>query len=366
MSSPVQTFTVAFRNDERYNELAYARKVAATYGTDHHEVLIGPEDLSDFIPRLIYHQDEPIADWVCVPLHFVAELARQNGTIVVQVGEGSDELFHGYDHYAANARFHRTLWQPMQRVPPWGRQAAAAGVRGLARRAGRGRHYARMFTDAAESRLPFWGGAVCYRDDAKDAILAGAWSNGWDSYEIVEQTWREAERADPGSDLLQRMTYIELKRRLAELLLMRVDKMTMASSVEARVPFLDHELVEFGVALPPRAKVRDGVGKYLLKRAVRGIVADEIVDRPKQGFGAPVSEWFRGDLGVRARAEIRRSALAERRLLDYEALERMWAEHRAGQVEWGFHLWVIYNISAWYDYWIANRDPAPLVRGVPA
>lgn len=353
MEDPVRTFTIAFDDHSRYNELEHARHVARRYGTDHHEIFIGADDLTDFLPRMIYHQDEPIADWVCVPLHFVAELARRQDTIVVQVGEGSDELFHGYDHYLANARFHRRVWAPMQRVPLAARLAAGGATR-LSRAVGRGQHYSRMLTDAAAGRLPFWGGAVCYRDEAKRAVLADGRFDGHDSYRLVEASWRDAERSQPPPDLLQKMTYLELKRRLAELLLMRVDKMTMATSVEARVPFLDHHLVEFAMALPPSMKVRNGTGKFLLKKAVDGIVPHEIVYRKKQGFGAPVSEWFRGELGARAREETQRSTLRELGLLDYEQLDSMWQSHRDGEVNWGQHLWVIYNVSAWHDYWVAG------------
>jgi len=125
--------------------------------------------------------------------------------------------------------------------------------------------------------------------------------------------------------------------------------------VEARVPFLDHELVEFAVALPPEMKVRDGVGKYLLKRAVsRSLLPEHIVYRKKQGFGAPVAEWFRGELGRRAQDSIARSALRERELLDYDEVDRLWEAHRRGP-NWAFQLWTLYNVSAWYDYWIAGR-----------
>ena len=168
----------------------------------------------------------------------------------------------------------------------------------------------------------------------------------------------EAEEQLPGADLLQKMTYLELKNRLAELLLMRVDKMTMRNSVEARVPFLDADLVEFAIALPPEMKVRNGEGKYLLKRAVSGLLPPEIVARPKQGFSAPVSEWFREGLGERARREIRNSSLAKRGLLDYDAIDDLWRAHRSGRGDWAFQLWNIYNVSAWHDYWIAGRVPA--------
>jgi asparagine synthase (glutamine-hydrolysing) len=356
MNDPVRTFSVGFHRHEQYNELEYARQISKRYGTDHHEVILDESDLESFIPELIHHQDEPIADWVCVPLYFVSKLARDNGTIVVQVGEGSDELFHGYDHYISAARFRRRFWEPFQRVPRPLRDAASRAALGLSERVGRGEVHVQALREAAAGRLPFWGGAICYRGTLKERVMAnGGNGSAPSSYDVVERFWEQAERERPGADLLQKMTYLELKQRLAELLLMRVDKMTMATSVEARVPFLDHELVEFAMALPPEMKVRNGTGKYLLKKAVDGILPSEIVYRRKQGFGAPVAEWFKGDLGRRAQREIRQSSLAERGLLDYDELDRMWEAHRTGPVNWAFHLWNIYNVSVWHDYWVAGR-----------
>ena len=354
MSDPVKTFSVAFKEHERYNELDYARAVAMRFGTDHHEIVIDEHDLQRFLPELIYHQDEPIADWVCIPLHFVAKLARDNGTIVVQVGEGADELFHGYQSYINHAHLTRRYWERLGRLPRPIQNAAAFAATAMTRRVGRGSQYSRAIANVAGGRLPFWGGAIAYEGALKDEVT----TNGRvqpDSYEIVERLWRQAEHTFPGADLLQKMTYLELKQRLAELLLMRVDKMTMATSVEARVPFLDHELVEFGIALPPDMKVRGGVGKYLLKKAVEGILPLEIIYRKKQGFGAPVTEWFRGDLGHRTQREIRESSLAERELLNYDRIDAMWESHRAG-ANWGAQLWNLYNVSAWHDYWIAGRS----------
>jgi asparagine synthase (glutamine-hydrolysing) len=276
---------------------------------------------------------------------------------VVQVGEGSDELFHGYDGYINAARFRRRFWEPFQRVPAPLRRGTGRAVTELARRVGRGEVHALSVAEAAAGRLPFWGGAICYQGVIKDRVIAHNGHVVPDAYDIVERFWHDAERERPNADLLAKMTYLELKQRLAELLLMRVDKMTMATSVESRVPFLDHELVEFALALPPEMKVRDGVGKYLLKKAVAGsILPEHIVYRPKQGFGAPVAEWFKDELGRRAQAQINSSALRERGLLDYEQIDRMWEAHRRGPVNWAFHLWNIYNVSAWYDYWVAGRS----------
>jgi asparagine synthase (glutamine-hydrolysing) len=356
MEDPVQTFSVGFE-DPRFDELPYARAIAKRFGTDHHETVMTAADLESFLPELVYHQDEPLADPTSVPVHYVSKLARESGTYVVQVGEGSDELFHGYDGYISHARFRQRYWPPFQRVPKPLRKALSKAALAAALRTGRFIGHAQVIEEAAEGRLPFWGGAIAYQGALKELVL----SNGRphpDSYQIVDRFLREAEEQHPGADLLQKMTYLELKNRLAELLLMRVDKMTMANSVEARVPFLDHEVVEFALALPPRMRVRNGEGKYLLKKAVEGIVPPEVINRTKQGFVAPVGDWLRGDTGERIREQIRTSSLAERGLLDYAAIDRLWDAHRAGRGDWSFQLWNIYNVSAWHDLWIAGRTLA--------
>jgi asparagine synthase (glutamine-hydrolysing) len=353
MDDPVRTYSVGFKRHEKYNELEYARRIAERFGTEHHEIVIDESDLVEFLPEMIHHQDEPIADWVCVPLHFVATLARRDGTIVVQIGEGSDEIFHGYQGYIDAVARRQRFWEPFQRVPSPLRRAIGRSAVGLSRRTGRLGFHAAYLDDAARGRQPFWGGAIAWQGHMKSQLLANGHGRQ-DSYAIVDRLWNAA---GPDADLLQRMTYLELRQRLAELLLMRVDKMLMATSVEGREPFLDHHLVEFAMALPPHFKVRDGVGKILLKQAVDGLIPHDIVYRKKMGFGAPVSEWFRGELGDRAQRHIRNSSLAERGLIDYDLVDGLWDAHRAGE-EWSFQLWNLYNVSAWHDYWVAGRSLA--------
>jgi asparagine synthase (glutamine-hydrolysing) len=348
MDAPVQTFSIGF-DDPRYDELEHARKVAKLFGTDHHELVVSSRDLEAFVPQLVYHQDEPIADWTAVPMHYVSKLARDSGTIVVQVGEGSDELFHGYPSYWAHARFHSRYRRAFRLLPPAVGRAAAR----LAFLSGKGVPHAQAVEEAAAGRLPFWGGAIAYQGELKERVLTNGRTHP-DSHDVVARLWREAGDAD----LLQKMTYLELKNRLAELLLMRVDKMTMANSVEARVPFLDQDVVEFAMALPPRLLATRRSGKLLLKRAVSRLLPPEIVNRRKQGFVAPVGEWFRGDLGLKAQRAIRESSLAERGLLDYGSIDRLWDQHRSGRADWAFQLWSVYNASVWHDLWIARRQPA--------
>jgi asparagine synthase (glutamine-hydrolysing) len=353
VDQPIRTFSIGFAGHDELNEFAHARRIAELFGTEHHELEIDWHHAESFLDDLVYHQDEPIADYTCVPVHYLARLARDAGTIVVQVGEGADELFHGYPHYHDHVRFHRQWDAVLQRVPAAVGKSVSGVVSGTAERLGRGATRLRLVEDALLRRDAFWGGAVSFTGAMKERILA-AGVDAPDAYDVVEALWREAERERPDADLLQKMTYVELKQRLAELLLMRVDKMTMARSVEARVPFLDHELVEFVVALPERMKVRDGIGKYLLKKAVEPLLPREIVYRQKQGFVPPMAAWFRGALGDSAQRAIHDSALAELQLLDYDQVDRLWSAHRAG-ANWSFQLWNLWNVSAWFDRWVAGR-----------
>lgn len=349
MDRPVRTFATAPKGHARYDELSYARMVAKRFGTEHREILIDAEDMLGFLPQMIHHQDEPTADPTAIPQHFVTKLARDSGTIVVQCGEGSDEIFHGYKGYAD----HRRYVLPFQRVPQPLRRGLGTAAARTTRRLGKGIRHGEALYDAGRSPLPYWGGALCFRGEVKAQILGRGAEAA--PYGIVEDHWNAADRLAGGADLFQKMSYIELKQRLPELLLMRLDKITMASSVEGRDPFLDHHLVEFALALPPAMKYRRGVGKYVLKRAMAGVLPDEVISRPKQGFGTPMEEWMRGEFGVRAQAEIRRSSLADRGLLDYERIDTLFDAHRSGRGDWHKHLWNLYIVSAWHDRWIAQR-----------
>ena len=358
MSQPVRTFSVGFKDHPSYNEFDHARRVATLFKTDHHEVEIGWSDLLDAMPRLIFHQDEPIADWVCLPLHFVSELARRSGTTVIQVGEGSDEQFFGYEGYRRAFQEQTLLFDRLLRLPRPVRRGAYSAARGLARLLRRGGDRLEILRKAATDETLFWGGIIAWTESDKHRLLSPmgrARLEGLTSHEVVLDHDRRVRQVLPGADVGQRMIYLELKNRLAELLLMRVDKMTMASSIEARVPFLDHHLVEFSMHVPTPMKLAEGRTKYLLKRAMAGILPDEIIHRPKQGFGAPVSEWFRGDLYLPAVAGVLDSRLREEGFFDYEHVRGLFQAHRDGRRDHGWHLWTLYNLSRWYDYWIAGE-----------
>ena len=358
MDRPVRTFSVGFRDHPSYNEFDHARRVATLFKTEHHEVEIGWEDLLEAMPRLVFHQDEPIADWVCVPLHFVSELARRSGTTVIQVGEGSDEQFFGYEGYRHAFQEQTLMYDQLLRLPRSVRRGAYSAARGLARLLRRGGDRLELLRKAAADETLFWGGIIAWTESDKHRLLSTAGRarlEGLTSHEVVLDHDRRVRAILPDADLGQRMIYLELKNRLAELLLMRVDKITMASSIEARVPFLDHHLVEFSLHVPTPMKLAEGRTKYLLKRAMTGILPEEIIHRPKQGFGAPVSEWFRGDLYLPAVAGVLESRLRDEGFFDYEHVRGLFQAHRDGRRDHGWRLWTLYNLSRWYDYWIAGE-----------
>jgi asparagine synthase (glutamine-hydrolysing) len=357
MTRPVDTYTVGFKDQEYLNELESARRISKMFGTNHHEVIIGDQEFNDFLPDLIFHQDEPIADPVCVPLYYVSKLAKDSGTTVIQVGEGADEIFSGYEFYVLNLKLYERFWRHAERLPAFLRKAGAGSARSLLQATGRKKVLLELARRLAAGEPMFWGAAVVYDESMKPAILSPrmkASQNGRSSLSAVESDLHRLMAERPDADQLAKMTYLEFKLRLPELLLMRVDKITMATSVEARVPFLDHHLVEYAMGLPPAMKVNGKTGKYILKRALETILPQDLLYSKKRGFGAPIREWFRGSAGDEFCDRLLNSPIKKRDFFDYKFIERILAEHRSGKHEWSFHLWVLLNVSLWYEHWIDN------------
>ena len=355
MSRPVETFTVAYGDHEELNELTEARATAQRFSTNHHEVIIGEREMLDFLPELVFHQDEPVADPVCVPLYYVSRLARESGTIVVQVGEGSDELFSGYDKYVKYLQLYERFWRHAERAPLLARRAASRLARPFVETATRNTEAAELVRRLGADEALFWGAAIVFDETLKSELVSTRMRerlSGLSSYDVVREDLTRIERERPRSDFLARMTYLELKLRLPELLLMRVDKLTMAASVEARVPFLDHHLVEYAMGVPRRLKVEGRSGKHILKRALEQILPRDVLYRRKRGFGAPVNEWFRGRSAGALADRLLNSPLRRREYFDYRFIARLLDEHRRGARDWGFHLWALLNLSLWYERWI--------------
>ncbi len=344
-TSRVKTFSVGYDAEyESYkSELPFARMMAERVGAEHHEILLSEKDALEFLPRMVQLQDEPLGDPVCIPVYFVSKLAREHGVIVCQVGEGADELFWGYGHWKTQLRAQRLV-----------NQYTWPGLCGLGRRAldvaGRSDGWLReLLRRASKGQPTFWAGADAFPDGRKRGVLSPRLREkfrdrtSWDALAPIRARWL-AGRWEP--DILSWMSYSDLNVRLPELLLMRVDKMSMGVSLEGRVPFLDHKFVELAMSIPGRMKTAGGESKHLLKRAVRGVIPDAIIDRPKQGFGVPVQEWYFERLGDESRESFR-SFQRETDLFDAATIDRMHGE------EVGHRTWHLLNVALWWREYIA-------------
>jgi len=351
MDRPVQTFTVGFKELEKYNELEQAHKIVTQFRTNHHEVLIDHNDAIGIFDTLVWHEDEPNADPVCIPLYFLSKIARDSGTIVLQVGEGSDEEFAGYGYMLRDKAFYNKYWSPFSRLP----QFMKRGVHSLASLYFSPQHrYTELeyFRRAAEEEEFAWGGTIDFSETHKKYLLNGGHSFS-STHALPRMRAQELRSYAPQSDILQRMIFWEFRNRLPELLLMRVDKISMAHSIETRVPFLDHRLVEYAMKIPSSLKLKNGVTKYILKKAVEGIIPDEIIYRPKQGFNAPMTEWLRGPLEKYARDRIFNSRLKNEKLFNYEFINQLFERNAKGKNN-GQLIWTILNFTIWWEKWIGR------------
>ena len=346
--NPVKTFSIGYQGEHASSpsELRYAKLMASYSGTEHYERQLSIQDLLDFLERMVYLQDEPLADPVCVPVYYVAQLARGKGVKVCQVGEGADELFCGYPSWKTALRN-----QGLDQLPFLSNLKALAGV-GL-RCVGKGdSRFAELLRRSAAQQPLFWGGAEGFTHAQKTRLLAARLRKTFQStssWEALRPHWDtfHAKAANPHS--LNWMTYLDLQLRLPELLLMRVDKMTMGVSLEARVPFLDHKFVEFALNIPPHMKTQNGQLKYILKKSIRGLIPDQLIHRQKQGFGVPVEEWLLTALGTRAEHEIM-ACVEETDLFEKNEVIRLIRSPNSVQA------WILLNFSLWWKCFIKGNS----------
>ena len=335
MSEPVKTYSIGYEGEDKTNEFDFARLVSKKFKTEHHETSISQKDAQEFIPDLVRLQDEPIADNVCIPLYFLSQLVKNTGTTVVQVGEGADENFLGYwwcEHYRQKAL---SVYEPVSKtklVPWWQRFFKKTNQ---IMPVFDGEDYD-ISLRASNGEELFWGGAICWWGEMRNKLtpLNHLFKNGKpcpiknllppsfqenDSSLVAQHYLGDLSGTLLAPEVLQKIPYMEMKLRLPEHLLMRVDKLTMANSVEARAPFLDHELVEFSNTIDPSLKLKDGVGKYILKRAAESFLEHDIIYRKKQGFGAPMEKWMKDEkFASRCLSAFRRSRMFKDGLLDGE------------------------------------------------
>ncbi len=344
---PVKTFSIGYEGDYQsyQNELHFARRMANEVQAEYHERLLTIDDLIDFLPRMVQLQDEPIADPVCVPVYYVSKLARDNGVIVCQVGEGADELFWGYATWKTSLNLQRYDNLPIPRLL---KRLGLQVLRLLGKEQTLPYEWLRR---GVEGQPVFWGGAEAFTEAQKRRLLSPRLREkfaGLSSWEAVAPIRKRFEEKAREKSTLNWMTYVDLNMRLPELLLMRVDKMSMGVSLEGRVPFLDHKFVELAMSIPEKVKTKNGTLKYILKKSVRGLIPDELIDRKKQGFGVPVYEWFFDKLGAQTRNELN-DFCDKTDFFDRTEVMKLIDDGNGPQV------WYLLNFALWWKQFINNQ-----------
>jgi asparagine synthase (glutamine-hydrolysing) len=349
---PLQTFSVAFK-ERAFNELAYARDLARTIGADDHEIVIDDRDFFGALPKLLWHEDEPIAHPSSVPLYFVSALARKHVTVVL-TGEGSDELMAGYGKYLRLMWNWRagTIYERL--VPGAVRSAIASHV--VPRLPGTlGRYARRSFL--AMDRTP----ASMFLDNFAAVGLA-------DQRRLLAPGFRDLATRDRAyapsieyfakpngtSTLLDRLLYADIKTYLVELL-MKQDQMSMATSIESRVPFLDHVLVEYVAQLPDNWKLSGLTTKRILREAMKGVLPEHILNRPKMGFPVPFGAWTRGAWNGVARDVLLDRRSRERGIVDPVAVDQLLRDHAHGRTDGTDRVWTLLNLELWHRTFIDQK-----------
>ncbi|HZM37374.1 MAG TPA: asparagine synthase (glutamine-hydrolyzing) [Burkholderiales bacterium] len=332
-NAKLRTFSVGFAED-RYSELPYAGEVAKALGSAHHEIVVSHKDLIAELPRLVAFRDAPVSEPSDIPIYLLSREASRSVKMVL-TGEGSDELLGGYPkHVAERLRwawrmlpFRKSLVSPLVRALPYGFRRAKTAV-------------ANLELDDWRERYVRWFGAVDRAERDRLSVLSLNGSDIVDSMPPFD--------VQPGNSALRRMLYFDQTSWLPDNLLERGDRMTMAASIEARVPFLDHRLAEHISTLPDQARVRGLTGKWILREAARRLIPRRILARPKVGFRVPVNEWFRGDMRDYLLEHLRGAGSATRRYYDAAVLDRTLDEHLHGRQNHEKLLWTLLNLEIWH------------------
>jgi asparagine synthase (glutamine-hydrolysing) len=352
-AQPVKTFTIGF-NEAGYNEAVHAKAVARHLGTDHTELYVTPGQALDVIPNLPKLYCEPFSDSSQIPTFLVSQLARQKVTVSLS-GDAGDELFAGYNRYVLA----QNLWGKVSRVPLGMRSLASAGIRGLSPTAwnkflGPLQAFAPKSLRQANVGDKLHKGAEVLGSRSIDELYLGLVSH-WEPENLViggsepRTYFRGNSPQLDGLDDVQRMMALDAMTYLPDDILCKVDRAAMAVSLESRVPFLDHRVVEFAWRIPQTMKMRDGVGKWILRQVLYRYVPKELIERPKMGFGVPIDSWLRGPLKDWAEELLDEGRLRREGYFNPKPIRQKWAEHLSGKRNWQYHLWDVLMFQSWMD-----------------
>ena len=346
-TSPIKTFSIGF-TDPSYNEADHAKMVAQHLKTDHNEVYLNPAQAQQIIPQLPQWYDEPFADSSQIPTYLVSKIAREEVTVSLS-GDGGDELFGGYTRYAIGQQ----IWGKLQRLPLDLRKLIAGGIELISPAA-----WDTLSKILPDSKRPRHMGDKAYKlakilrkrsAEQYYQALVSAWQTPPVAAEVKGTGFTQPNKLDPAQDFLAWMQLQDILTYLPDDILAKVDRASMAVSLEARVPLLDHRIVEHSWQLPRSMKVRDGQGKWALRQVLYKHVPRELVERPKMGFGVPVGEWIADDKALRPWAEelLSKKMLSEHGVFDVPAIRKVWQAHLSGQTQATAQLWAVLMFQAW-------------------
>ena len=345
---PVKTFSIGFHEDS-YSELKYARLAAKHFGTDHHEFIVTP-DICQIVDELAWHFDEPFADSSAIPTYMVSKLAREHVKVVLS-GDGGDELFAGYTRYGVDRRRSRFAHLPL---------ILRQGVmRPLSRRLPHGAWGRNFLYNVALDAIDRYVDSISvFSELNKPSLYTGDFRRRLSMHESMTARFRDLAAGVATGEPLDGMLYLDSKTYLPGDILTKVDRMSMAVSLEARVPLLDHHLMEFVARMPASMKMRGLEAKHIFKRAVSDLVPREILDRPKQGFGMPLQQWINDQLRERMRETLLERRTRERGLIDERYVRRLLDEHERNRRDHSAQLWALFMLEEWHRIFADNAGRA--------
>lgn len=353
-SLPVKTFTIGF-HEAAFNEADHAKAVAKHLGTEHTELYVTSSEAQAVIPMLPTMYDEPFSDSSQIPMFLVSQLAKQRVTVALS-GDGGDELFSGYNRYQITER----LWSKVSAVPKPVRGLVAMGLHRISPQAWNQVGKACKALLPRSARFADLGdklhkGAKVLESDSVDALYLGLVSHWDDPASVVRGSAEPATLLTgdiprlTGLDDVQRMMALDMLTYLPDDILVKVDRAAMAVSLETRVPFLDHRVVEYAWRLPQSMKLRNGQSKWILRQVLYRHVPKALIERPKMGFGVPIGAWLRGPLRQWAEALLDQKRLESEGFFYPGMIRKKWTEHLSGARNWEHHLWDILMFQAWYE-----------------
>jgi asparagine synthase (glutamine-hydrolysing) len=349
MGRPVKTFSIGFK-EKSFDERPWARRVAERYGTEHHELVVDPEkEILDLLPLIVEHTEEPTADSSALPVLLVSKLAREHVTMVLS-GDGGDEVFAGYETYNA-----WKVGESWRRIPGWIRNGMIRPVVDALPVSDskisfefKAKRFVRVAELGAERAHFSWRRIV---DEELQAELLGDRLVGPPPFERHKHHFADAGTRDP----LGQMLYVDTRFYLPGDMLVKVDRMSMATSLEARVPFLDHRLVEYAAKIPSRVKFPRGNKKHLLKKGLEPLLDHDLLYRKKAGFNVPKNLWLRGPLRELVGDVLSAPALARHGLLDARVVQRLVDEHQQRRADHSFAIWSVLIFQLWYDRFVSGN-----------